>query len=96
MTLDYLRREADAGRRTDFERYLAAVPNGAPAENDRLDKRTNQPTPAASGWGDDGEFGSSKSLCIALDDENFFLLELAHQVLFEFREEFPRRTNLGR
>jgi hypothetical protein len=26
-----------AGRREDFEKYLAAVPNAAPAENDRID-----------------------------------------------------------
>jgi hypothetical protein len=37
LTMDYLRREADAGRRADFEKYLAAVPDVAPAENDRLD-----------------------------------------------------------
>jgi hypothetical protein len=37
LTMDYLRREADAGRREDFEKYLAAVPNVAPPENDRLD-----------------------------------------------------------
>ena len=37
MTTDYLRREASAGRREDFERYLAAVPNVAPPEHDRLD-----------------------------------------------------------
>jgi hypothetical protein len=36
MTMDYLRREADAGRREDFEKYLAAVPDIAPPENDRL------------------------------------------------------------
>jgi predicted transcriptional regulator len=36
-TMDYLRREAAAGRREDFEKYLAAVPNVAPPENDRLD-----------------------------------------------------------
>ncbi len=30
LTRDYLRREAAAGRREDFERYLAAVPD-APA-----------------------------------------------------------------
>jgi uncharacterized protein (DUF1778 family) len=35
LTMDYLRREADAGRREDFEKYLAAVPNVAPPENDR-------------------------------------------------------------
>jgi hypothetical protein len=34
MTMDYLRREADAGRREDFEKYLAAVPDVAPPEND--------------------------------------------------------------
>lgn len=37
MTMDYLRREAAAGRRDDFEKYLAAVPDLPPAENDRLD-----------------------------------------------------------
>jgi predicted transcriptional regulator len=37
LTMDYLMREADAGRREDFERYLAAVPNVPPPENDRLD-----------------------------------------------------------
>ena len=31
LTLDYLRREAAAGRREDFEKYLAAVPDVAPA-----------------------------------------------------------------
>jgi predicted transcriptional regulator len=36
LTMDYLRQEAAAGRREDFERYLAAVPDAAPAENDRL------------------------------------------------------------
>jgi predicted transcriptional regulator len=35
-TVDYLRREADAGRREDFERYLAAVPDVPPASDDRL------------------------------------------------------------
>ena len=39
LTMDYLRREADAGRREDFEKYLAAAPNVAPPENDRLDER---------------------------------------------------------
>ena len=38
MTMDYLRREAAAGRRADFDKYLAAVPDVAPAENDRLDE----------------------------------------------------------
>ena len=38
MTMDYLRHEADAGRRDDFEKYLAAVPNTPPTtESDRLD-----------------------------------------------------------
>jgi hypothetical protein len=37
LTMDFLRREADAGRREDFEKYLAAVPNVAPRENDRLE-----------------------------------------------------------
>jgi len=35
-TMDYLRREAAAGRREDFERYLQAVPNAKPGESDRL------------------------------------------------------------
>ncbi len=37
LTMDYLRREANAGRREDFEKYLAAVPNVPPQDNDRLD-----------------------------------------------------------
>jgi hypothetical protein len=37
LTMDYLRREAKAGRRTDFDKYLAAVPDVAPPENDRID-----------------------------------------------------------
>lgn len=37
LTMDYLRREANAGRREDFERYLAAVPDVEPALNDRVD-----------------------------------------------------------
>jgi hypothetical protein len=36
LTLDYLRREAAAGRREDFEKYLAAVPDVAPADGDGL------------------------------------------------------------
>ncbi len=36
LTVDYLRREAAAGRRADFEKYLSAVPDAAPAENDRI------------------------------------------------------------
>jgi hypothetical protein len=35
-TLDYLRREAAGGRREDFERFLAAVPDHPPMETDRL------------------------------------------------------------
>ena len=37
MTMDYLRREAAAGRREDFDKYLAAVPDAPPPENDRPD-----------------------------------------------------------
>ena len=37
LTKDYLQREANAGRREDYDKYLAAVPNVAPAENDRID-----------------------------------------------------------
>jgi len=37
LTMDYLRREAAAGRREDFEKYLASVPDIAPPDNDRLD-----------------------------------------------------------
>lgn len=36
QTMDYLRREADAGRREDFDKYLAAVPDVEPADDDRL------------------------------------------------------------
>ena len=36
LTMDYLQREADAGRRKDFERYLAVVPDVAPSGNDRI------------------------------------------------------------
>jgi hypothetical protein len=35
--MDYLCREASAGRREDFEKYLGTVPDAAPEENDRLD-----------------------------------------------------------
>jgi len=38
LTMDYLRREAGAGRREDFDRYLAAVPDVVPPESDRLVK----------------------------------------------------------
>lgn len=37
MTMDYLRREANQGRREDFEKYLAAVPNVTPADADRIE-----------------------------------------------------------
>jgi hypothetical protein len=33
-TLDYLRREAAGGKREDFDRFLAAVPDAEPAEGD--------------------------------------------------------------
>ena len=36
LTMDYLRREAAAGRREDFERYLAAVPDAPPLPGDEL------------------------------------------------------------
>jgi hypothetical protein len=36
LTMDYLRREAAAGRREDFEKYLAAVPDAEPAASDRI------------------------------------------------------------
>jgi len=36
QTLDYLRREAAAGRREDFERFLAAVPDREPIDTDRM------------------------------------------------------------
>ena len=35
-TVDYLRREAAAGRREDFEHYLEAVPAVEPPAHDRL------------------------------------------------------------
>jgi hypothetical protein len=37
MTMDHLRREASAGRREDFERYLAVVPNLPLPAEDRLE-----------------------------------------------------------
>ena len=37
LTMDYLRREAAACRREDFEKYLAAVPNVEPVAEDRID-----------------------------------------------------------
>ena len=36
MTVDYLRREAAAGRREDFEKYLAASPDVPPLPGDEL------------------------------------------------------------
>jgi hypothetical protein len=36
MTMDYLHREAAAGRREDFEKYLAAVPDVPPQPGDEL------------------------------------------------------------
>jgi predicted transcriptional regulator len=36
MTMDYLRREAAAGRHQDFEKYLAAVPDSPPLPGDEL------------------------------------------------------------
>jgi hypothetical protein len=37
LTMGYLKREAAAGRREDFERYLAAIPDAAAAESDRIE-----------------------------------------------------------
>jgi hypothetical protein len=34
LSVDYLRAEAAAGRREDFERYLAAVPDAPPLPGD--------------------------------------------------------------
>ena len=36
LTMEYLRREADAGRRADLEKYLAAVPNVPPMDDDQI------------------------------------------------------------
>lgn len=36
LTLDYLRQEAAAGRREDFECFLAAVPDSEPQAGDEL------------------------------------------------------------
>jgi len=36
VTMDYLRREASAGRREDFERYLDSVPTAPPVAGDEL------------------------------------------------------------
>jgi len=35
-TLDFLRAEAEQGRREDFDRFLAAVPHQPPSETDRM------------------------------------------------------------
>ena len=35
-TLDYLRNEAAGGRRENFEKFLAAVPDREPSETDRI------------------------------------------------------------
>ena len=37
LTTGYLQREAGAGRRDAFDKYLAAVPDVAPPESDRID-----------------------------------------------------------
>ena len=37
VTMDDLRSDANAGRREDFEKYLASVPDAAPPESDRVD-----------------------------------------------------------
>jgi hypothetical protein len=37
-TVNSLRLEADAGRREDFEKYLASVPNIAPPAGNRLEQ----------------------------------------------------------
>ncbi len=37
LTTDFLREEAQAGRREEFDRYLAAVPDNAPDDKDRID-----------------------------------------------------------
>jgi len=36
LTMDYLHREAAAGRREDFEKYLAAVPDVSPLPGDEI------------------------------------------------------------
>ena len=36
LTMDYLRREAAAGRREDFDKYLASVPDALPQPGDEL------------------------------------------------------------
>jgi len=36
LTIDYLRREATAGRREDFDKYLSSVPDVPPQPGDKL------------------------------------------------------------
>ncbi len=36
LTMEYLRREAAAGRREDFEKYLGSVPDAPPMAGDEL------------------------------------------------------------
>lgn len=36
LTMGFLRREAAAGRREDFERYMAAVPDAPPLPGDEM------------------------------------------------------------
>lgn len=36
LTMEYLRQEASYGRRKDFDRYLAAVPDAPPSELDQI------------------------------------------------------------
>lgn len=36
LTMDYLRREAAAGRREDFQKYLASVPDVPPQPGDEI------------------------------------------------------------
>lgn len=36
-SIEFLKKEAELGGREGFERYLAAVPDVAPHENDRLE-----------------------------------------------------------
>jgi hypothetical protein len=43
LTMDYLRHEASAGRREGFDKYLAAVPDVAAPESDRLADQSTTP-----------------------------------------------------
>lgn len=36
LTMGYLQREAAAGNRAEFDRYMAAVPDGVPSASDRI------------------------------------------------------------